>query len=59
MDNLLETLLEQEQEYAAHGGSFPIILKGSGVVGTITVSGLAQEEDHLLVVNTLRDYLSA
>ncbi len=44
------------REYCAHGGSFPIRIKGSGVVGAITVSGLLQEDDHILVVNTLREF---
>lgn len=45
------------RDYAAHGGAFPLIIKGVGPVGTITVSGLPQKEDHELVVNTLRTYL--
>lgn len=51
-----QAFLVSESEYAPHGGCFPIILKDSGIVGTITVSGLPQEEDHKLVVQAIRDY---
>lgn len=47
-----------EREYAPHGGCFPVIVRNTGLVGTITVSGLSQEEDHKLVVQTIRDYLA-
>ncbi|WP_250445719.1 heme-degrading domain-containing protein [Actinotalea sp. C106] len=42
------------QEYAGHGGSFPLTVAGVGPVGTVTVSGLPQAEDHALVVEGLR-----
>jgi uncharacterized protein (UPF0303 family) len=48
-------------EYAADGGSFPLAVAGTGVVGSATISGLAQQADHELVVEALcglvgRDY---
>jgi uncharacterized protein (UPF0303 family) len=45
------------KDYAPHGGCFPINLAGTGCVGTITVSGLPQRDDHMLVVSVLQDYL--
>lgn len=45
------------KDHATHGGCFPIFLIGTGCVGTITVSGLPQREDHSLVVSILQEYL--
>lgn len=53
-----EAYLLSESDYAPHGGCFPVIIKETGVIGTITVSGLAQEDDHKLVVQAIRDYLA-
>ncbi len=44
-------------EYKAHGGAFPLLLRGTGMVGTITVSGLPEAEDHALVVGALQKML--
>ena len=40
-------------DYAGHGGAFPIIIAGTGVIGSVTVSGLPQRDDHELVVEAL------
>jgi uncharacterized protein (UPF0303 family) len=45
--------------YAAHGGVFPIILRGTGPIGTVGVSGLPQVEDHAFVVEQLSAFLAA
>lgn len=45
-------------DYASHGGSFPVRVAGTGVVAAITVSGLASEDDHGLIVRVLEDYLT-
>ena len=44
--------------YAAHGGAFPVIVRNVGAVGTVTVSGLPQADDHDFVVRQLRAFLS-
>ncbi|QTE27845.1 heme-degrading domain-containing protein [Pengzhenrongella sicca] len=46
------------QRYAAHGGAFPIRIADVGIVGVVTVSGLAQRDDHALVVEALRSFLA-
>ncbi len=45
------------KDSSTHGGGFPIFLAGTGCVGTITVSGLPQRQDHELVVSALQTYL--
>lgn len=40
-------------DFAEHGGSFPLTVKGAGIVGSVTVSGLPQRGDHELVVEAL------
>ncbi|MDP9836748.1 uncharacterized protein (UPF0303 family) [Neorhizobium huautlense] len=45
-------------DYAAHGGSFPIVVRGVGAIGTVTVSGLPQREDHRIVVEAIADMLN-
>jgi uncharacterized protein (UPF0303 family) len=44
--------------YAAHGGVFPVIVRGVGPIGTVGVSGLPQAEDHAFVVAQLESFLS-
>lgn len=43
--------------HAAAGGSIPLVVRDVGPVGTLTVSGLPQEDDHDLVVRVLRAFL--
>ena len=47
------------QQYAAHGGGFPLLVRGVGPVGVVVVSGLPQVEDHRMVVAALRDMVAA
>jgi uncharacterized protein (UPF0303 family) len=53
-----EALGVEPRRFAAHGGAFPITITGVGVVGTVTVSGLPQAEDHAFVVASLEAFLT-
>ncbi|WED24878.1 heme-degrading domain-containing protein [Vibrio sp. JC009] len=50
--------LVDAKEYAPFGGSFPLAVRNVGIIGTITVSGLPQVEDHQLIVDVLEGFLS-
>lgn len=55
---LEEKYFISSHEYSAFGGAFPLIIRGVGPIGTITVSGMAQRDDHELVVSALQKYLN-
>ncbi len=56
-ETLHGNLFLEPAEYSTYGGSFPIIIKNAGIIGTITVAGLPDVEDHNLVVSCIKEYL--
>ena len=59
-ENSPRTLEEQGlnyTEYGISGGSFPLLLPSGLCIGSITVSGMTGEEDHLLVARAMREVL--
>lgn len=47
----------EEGDYAAHGGCWPIQLCSGVLIGTITMSGLAQVLDHVMIARILASHL--
>ncbi|KAJ5634556.1 hypothetical protein N7528_002398 [Penicillium herquei] len=46
-------------EYAIHGGGYPIRVRGvDGVVAVVVVSGLKQEDDHQVVAETIKEVIA-
>jgi uncharacterized protein (UPF0303 family) len=46
-------------EYAIHGGGYPIRVQGvDGLVGVVVVSGLKQEDDHQVVAETIQAFVA-
>jgi len=45
-------------EYAPYNGAYPIIARNIGMIGTIAVSGLPGDQDHKLITDALREFLS-
>ena len=46
------------QRFAAHGGAFPVLVRGVGCVGSVAVSGLPEAEDHRVVVAGIEAFLA-
>lgn len=45
-------------DYVGAGGAFPLFVAGEGQIGTVTVSGLPDQEDHDLLVSVLRRHIA-
>ena len=45
------------ERFAAAGGSFPLRVRGVGVVAAVTVSGLTSDEDHDFIIGSLTHYV--
>jgi uncharacterized protein (UPF0303 family) len=44
-------------DYVIAGGGFPIRVRGAGIVGALTISGLPGRTDHAVAVDALCDHL--
>lgn len=50
---------ESAGQYAIHGGAVPVRVKGvEGTVAVVIVSGLSQDEDHMVVVEGLERFIA-
>ncbi|CAN6658591.1 hypothetical protein TRVA0_030S01838 [Trichomonascus vanleenenianus] len=59
LNRTIQDFAVTEQEYAFHGGGFPIRVQNvDSLIGVIVVSGLRQDEDHLIIVDSIKEYLS-
>lgn len=46
-------------DYAIHGGGYPIRVRGvDGLVAVVVVSGLKQEDDHQVVAETIKAFVA-
>ncbi|ANB11367.1 hypothetical protein AWJ20_4173 [Sugiyamaella lignohabitans] len=59
-DNIgLDLFGKSDADYATHGGGFPIRVKGTdSLAGVVVVSGLKQEDDHAVAVESIKQYLA-
>lgn len=51
---LEKTFALDEKDFLAKGGAIPIFVKKGGMIATMTVSGLHDEEDHQIIIDALK-----
>lgn len=56
-NDLVASMALDPRDHTPHGGCFPIRVAGAGLVGTVTVSGLPQREDHKLATDCIAELL--
>jgi uncharacterized protein (UPF0303 family) len=52
-DDMTQRYALSPVDYTSAGGGFPITVRGAGVIGAVTVSGLPDRQDHQIVVEAL------
>ena len=52
--SLEETFGLGAMDYIAKGGSIPVFVENVGMLGTITVSGLTDVEDHQIIIDAIK-----
>lgn len=57
-DNTWESRKLEPNMYAEHGGGFPIRIKNTGLIGTVTVSGLPHLDDHQVIIDSLEEFFN-
>ena len=55
--NITQRYLLCPADFASVGGGFPIIVQGAGVIGSVSVSGLPDRQDHQIIVEALCELL--
>jgi len=58
LDEAGRTMLDRHalhpEDYATSGGAVPVLVKGTGCIGAVAVSGLSQYDDHRLCVEAIQ-----
>ncbi|MDO4976107.1 MAG: heme-binding protein [Eubacteriales bacterium] len=57
-DNIWDKYGLERGEYSQNGGCIPIMAEGFGMIGTATVSGMSQAEDHIFVTEAVLEWIS-
>jgi len=56
-DNIWDKYGLERDRYAQSGGCMPITGKGMGMIGTATVSGMSQAEDHEFITEAVLEWI--